>query len=56
VVGFTGKIEFDTTKPDGTPKKVMDMSKIQSLGWKHSIGLKEGLKRVYDALPVGSLK
>ncbi len=44
-VGFEGKLEFDTSKPDGTPRKMMDSSKIYSLGWKPSITLDEGLTR-----------
>ena len=42
-VGYTGKLEFDTTKPDGTPRKLMDTTKINNLGWKSSIKLKEGI-------------
>ncbi|MFH1644065.1 MAG: GDP-L-fucose synthase [bacterium] len=48
VVGFNGCIKFDETKPDGTPKKLLDVSKINSLGWKHKIDLGDGLKQVYD--------
>ena len=44
-VGFEGKLEFDTSKPDGTPRKIMDSSKIYSLGWKPAITLDEGLTR-----------
>jgi GDP-L-fucose synthase len=47
LTGFTGDISFDPTKPDGTPRKLMDVSKLHSLGWKASINLKEGLQRVY---------
>lgn len=46
-VGFTGNIVFDSTKPDGTPRKVMDVSKTDRLGWKASIGLKEGIEKTY---------
>jgi GDP-L-fucose synthase len=42
-VGYTGSLEFDTSKPDGTPRKLMDTTKINSLGWKASIKLKEGI-------------
>ena len=42
-VGYTGALEFDTTKPDGTPRKLMDTTKINNLGWKASIKLKEGI-------------
>lgn len=47
VVGFDGETEWDTTKPDGTPRKVMDVSKIRSLGWRHKIELKDGIRGVY---------
>jgi GDP-L-fucose synthase len=48
VVGYQGEIKFDTTKPDGTPRKLVDVSKINALGWKASISLDEGLKKVYQ--------
>ena len=48
IVGFTGSIEFDDTKPDGTPRKLTDTSKLRSLNWRHSVELKEGIKRLYD--------
>jgi GDP-L-fucose synthase len=47
ITGFKGSIVFDTTKPDGTPRKLMDVSKLNALGWKASISLKEGIKAVY---------
>ena len=47
-VGFLGKLEFDTTKPDGTPKKLLDVSRLNALGWKAKISLKEGLKISYE--------
>jgi GDP-L-fucose synthase len=47
VVGFTGELEFDTAKPDGTPRKLCDVSRIHSLGWRHRIGLEEGLMETY---------
>ncbi len=47
IVGFQGKIIFDETKPDGTPRKLMDDSKLISLGWKYSIPLKQGIQQVY---------
>jgi len=47
-VGFEGKLVFDTTKPDGTPRKLMDVSKLHNLGWKHQIELEEGLKLAYQ--------
>ena len=48
VVGFDGGLKFDPTKPDGTPRKLLDISKIQSLGWKPTIPLREGIARTYD--------
>ena len=47
VVGFSGSLDFDTSYPNGTPQKILDISKINSLGWKPRIPLKEGLKQVY---------
>ncbi len=47
-VGFEGELIFDTSKPDGTPRKLMDVSKLHDLGWKHQIALKEGLKLAYQ--------
>ena len=44
-VGYTGSLEFDTTKPDGTPRKLLDTTKINNLGWKPSIKLQEGIRR-----------
>lgn len=48
VVGFEGELEFDTSKPDGTPRKLMDVSKLHSFGWKHKVELKEGIKLAYE--------
>lgn len=47
-VGFSGEIVFDTKKPDGTPRKLLNVEKINSLGWSHSISLEYGLKHTYD--------
>ncbi len=47
IVGFEGELVFDTSKPDGTPRKLMDVSKLHSLGWKASIPLQEGIEGVY---------
>jgi GDP-L-fucose synthase len=47
VVGFEGEIEFDSTKPDGSPRKRMDVSRLKSLGWESSISLDEGLRKTY---------
>jgi len=46
-VGFTGKIVWDSSKPDGTPRKLMDVSKLHNMGWKHRIELHEGIASVY---------
>jgi GDP-L-fucose synthase len=48
IVGYDGKLEHDLSKPDGTPRKLMDVSKLNRLGWKASIGLEEGIRRVYE--------
>ena len=48
VVGFTGTIEFDATKPDGAPRKLMDVSRLKDLGWQYTIDLKQGLASTYD--------
>ena len=47
VVGYEGELQFDTTKPDGTPRKLMDVSKLHSEGWKHNIELEEGIRLAY---------
>ena len=48
IVGFTGTIQWDPTRPDGTPRKLMDVSKLHSLGWIHKIELKEGISLAYQ--------
>lgn len=47
IVGFSGELKFDSTKPDGTPRKLMDVSKLHSFGWKHKIELEDGITSVY---------
>jgi GDP-L-fucose synthase len=47
VVGFSGELAFDTTRPDGTPRKLCDVSRIHSLGWRHRIKLEDGLRETY---------
>lgn len=48
VVGFKGEIEFDTSKPDGAPRKLMDVSRLKSLGWQYKISLEDGLAQTYE--------
>lgn len=48
VIGYQGKLEFDNSMPDGNPRKLLDISKIKNLGWKHTTSLEEGLKNTYD--------
>ena len=48
VVGFTGQILWDTSKPNGTPRKLLDVSKSRKLGWTYSTELRDGLKLAYD--------
>lgn len=48
IVGFKGEITHDLSKPDGTPRKLMDVSYLHSLGWKHKIELREGITQVYE--------
>jgi GDP-L-fucose synthase len=47
IVGYEGEVVHDLSKPDGTPRKLMDVSKLHGLGWKHRIGLEEGIRSVY---------
>ena len=47
VVGFEGQLQFDISKPDGTPRKLLDVSRIHALGWKHQIELRDGISQVY---------
>ncbi len=48
IIGYKGEIVYDTTKPDGTPRKLLDVSSIHKLGWKHSTSLEDGIKRTYE--------
>ncbi|MES2087640.1 MAG: GDP-L-fucose synthase [Patescibacteria group bacterium] len=48
IVGFSGEILWDTTKPDGMPRKLLDVSKIHKLGWKHSVALEDGIHDTYE--------
>jgi len=47
VVNYKGKIEWDASKPDGTPRKLMDVSRLKRLGWESQINLREGLEKTY---------
>lgn len=49
ITGFQGQLQWDRTKPDGTPRKLMDVSRLHALGWKHKIDLREGITQVYEA-------
>jgi GDP-L-fucose synthase len=48
VVGFEGELTFDTTKPDGAPRKLIDVTKLENMGWEYSVDLKDGLSKTYD--------
>jgi len=50
ITGYEGVLKFDTSKPDGTPRKLMDTGKINAMGWKASIGLEEGIRSVYEEI------
>jgi len=50
ITGFEGNIEHDLSKPDGTPRKLLDVTKLHGLGWRHQIGLEEGIRKVYEGL------
>jgi GDP-L-fucose synthase len=49
VIGYKGEIRWDNTKPDGTPQKLLDVSRLHSMGWKHKTSLKDGLRLTYQA-------
>jgi GDP-L-fucose synthase len=48
IVGYKGEIQHDLSKPDGTPRKLMDVSKLHGLGWKARIELRKGIEKVYQ--------
>jgi GDP-L-fucose synthase len=48
VVGYQGEIRYDTSKPDGTPRKLLDISRIRELGWTPEVSLREGVTRAYE--------
>ena len=47
VISYKGEITYDTSKPDGTPRKLLDVSRLKSLGWKPKTGLKKGIEKLY---------
>ncbi len=51
IVGFQGRIVFDTSKPDGTPRKLLDVSRLAALGWRAKTSLREGIRMAYEAAP-----
>jgi GDP-L-fucose synthase len=51
VVGFQGRIVFDASKPDGTPRKLLDVSRLSALGWRARTGLRDGIRATYDSAP-----
>lgn len=56
VVSFEGELKWDTTKPDGTPQKLLDVSRLRDLGWKHHYSLEMGIKKTYEAYLAGEIK
>jgi hypothetical protein len=50
VVGYNGDIRFDSSRPDGTPRKLLDVSRLAAIGWEARIGLEEGIRQVYQWL------
>ena len=48
VIGYKGRLIFDTTKPDGTPRKLLDVSRLSGLGWRAKIPLRAGIERTYS--------
>jgi len=50
VIGFEGKLAFDASKPDGTPRKLLDVNRLHSLGWHHTTGLEAGIRRTWEAV------
>ena len=47
-VGFEGEVVWDSTKPDGTPRKLIDVSKLHSLGWTHKVEIEDGVRMLFD--------
>ena len=55
IVGFKGEIIWDSTKPDGTPRKLLDVNKIHTAGWKHTVKLEDGIKKTYENYLINNL-
>ena len=53
VTGFAGELVFDKSKPDGTPRKVMDIERMHGLGWQHTVELEDGIRRTYAMVREG---
>jgi GDP-L-fucose synthase len=51
IVGFQGRIVFDASKPDGTPRKLLDVSRLAGLGWQARTSLRDGIRMAYQAAP-----
>ena len=48
IIGFTGNIKWDVSKPDGTPQKLLNVNKLRKLGWNHEMSLTNGIKNIYN--------
>jgi len=55
IVGYEGQIKWDTSKPDGTPRKLLDVSRLHEMGWKHRVSLSSGIAKVYDFYQKGDI-
>jgi GDP-L-fucose synthase len=55
VIGFKGKLTFDTTKPDGAPRKLINVTRLENMGWKYSVDLRKGIEKTYDWYLKGGL-
>jgi GDP-L-fucose synthase len=51
IVGFQGRIVFDASKPDGTPRKLLDVGRLAGLGWQARMSLRDGIRKAYEAAP-----
>ena len=55
-VGYRGDLVFDSSRPDGTPRKLLDVSRLQAMGWKAQVGLREGIRRTYADFASGKVR